>query len=370
MQPAEGHIDHKVAVWLFAGCAMVAVILIVGGLTRLNQAGLSITEWEVVGGVIPPVGETQWQAAFERYRQFPEYQQLNKGMGLAAFKHIYWWEYTHRMLARGLGLLFVIPFAVFLLRRKIDLALAARLLGVFALGGLQGLLGWYMVQSGLMGEPYVSHLRLALHLGLAVLIFGLLFRVALSAWYGKAVHAGLTVLPLVRKAAWVLVALVFVQILYGGLVAGLKAGFVYNSFPKMGAYWIPPEIGLIAPWWSDMVNNPATVQLIHRVLALALSVMALGLWAVVRRGGPAGELARASHMLLALIAVQVAVGVGLLLAYVPVWLSAIHQILALAVFAAALWVEKLLQMSPGVQRAGQPLVYEPTQNFINPQRVE
>ncbi|MEX0685542.1 MAG: COX15/CtaA family protein [Balneolales bacterium] len=348
MQKGSKQNDRIVALWLYSGCFMLAVILIVGGLTRLNQAGLSITEWEVIGGVIPPVNSGQWQSAFDQYRQFPEYQQLNKGMSLVDFKYIYWWEYSHRLLGRILGLLFVIPFIIFLWKRKINLNLASKVSGIFILGGLQGLLGWYMVQSGLMGEPYVSHLRLTLHLGLAVLIFGLLFRLALSTWYENETKIVSQTIPhYLRTMVLILIALVFIQILYGGLVAGLKAGFVYNTFPRMGAYWIPLEIGSFGPWWSDVVNNSVTVQFIHRMLAYSLSILVFWIWLTIKRMNVNPKVTFASHLLLALIIIQITVGVSVLLTYVPVWLSALHQSLALLVFSAALWVEKLMQKEPG-----------------------
>ncbi len=340
-------------IWLFSGCVMVSVILVVGGLTRLNQAGLSMTEWEVISGVIPPMSESDWQNTFETYRQFPEYREVHRGMTLSEFKVIYWWEFSHRMLSRLLGVLFLIPFLLFVWKRVMPPDDALKLVGIALLGGVQAFLGWYMVQSGLESRPVVSHLRLGIHLVVAFLIFAFLWKMALNRIPERIREANfrigkyrvtrrasrrilwLTVYQWVQVAAVTAIALLFIQVLVGGWTAGLKAGFVYPTFPKMGDYWIPPELGRMAPWWYDLSHNAISVQFLHRIIALLLTLvvvppMITGLQSGVR------SLQLTGLALLLIIALQITTGALNVLWGVPVWLSSVHQFGALLMLAALL----------------------------------
>src|SRR6202521_1771533 len=271
---------RTIALWLLACCALLYAMIVVGGVTRLTHSGLSIVEWQPIVGTLPPLSDTQWHETFAKYRRTPEYQKVNGGMSLAAFKGIFWWEYTHRLLGRGIGIAFLLPFLYFLARRRIDRQLAWRLAGIFLLGGLQGALGWYMVKSGLVDDPRVSQLRLTAHLGLALLIFAAMFWTALTL-LRPAGAADARTRPLFRGAVS-LAALIFVMALSGGLVAGIRAGFAYNTFPLMNGHVVPPEIMQISPWYLNFVNNIATVQFDHRLLAWTLLVLVPIWWWRVR----------------------------------------------------------------------------------------
>jgi len=323
-----------VAVWLLACCALVFAMVVVGGVTRLTHSGLSITEWQPIGGTMPPLDPADWEEAFLKYQATPEYRDVNRGMTLAAFKRIFWLEYAHRLLGRAIGAAFLLPLVWFVARRRLPPGLAPKLLAIFGLGALQGAAGWYMVQSGLVDDPRVSQLRLTLHLALAFLIFGAMLWTALSLLRRPATPAPP---PSLSRLAQALVALVFAMVLAGGLVAGIRAGFAYNTFPSMNGAWLPPEIMLLDPWYLNLVNNMATVQFDHRVLAwlLALAVPVFW-WRTVRSADVPVAARRGAHLLLGLLIVQLALGIATLLLVVPIPLAAAHQAGALAVFAAAL----------------------------------
>jgi heme a synthase len=333
--PARGD-ARAVALWLLLCCALLWAMVVVGGVTRLTHSGLSITEWQPIVGTLPPLSEAQWADAFARYRLTPEYQKVNLGMSLGAFKAIFWWEYFHRLLGRAIGLAFLAPLVWFVARRKVPAGLVSRLFGIFVLGGLQGAMGWYMVQSGLVDDPRVSQLRLTAHLGLALLIFGLMFWTALTLLRREpAPDRGR--LRALKRYAFALAALVFVMALSGGLVAGIRAGFAYNTFPLMNGSLIPPEIGLIDPWYMNLFNNMATVQFDHRLIAWVL-IAAIPVFAW-RARSLAASLRRArtgAWLLLAALAVQVSLGIATLLLVVPLGLAAAHQAGAVLLFAAAL----------------------------------
>jgi len=328
----------RVAVWLLLCCALVFAMVVIGGVTRLTHSGLSITEWQPIVGVLPPMTDAQWNEIFAKYQATPEYRQMNRGMSLEAFKHIFWWEYVHRLLGRVVGAAFLLPLLWFVARRTIPPRLAPQLFGVFLLGALQGALGWYMVQSGLVDNPRVSHLRLTAHLGLAFLIFAALFWTALSLLYPKnGIDAPKSVS--LRRAAYLVAILVFIMALSGGLVAGTRAGFAYNSFPLMNGHVIPPEIMMIDPWYLNFFNNMATVQFDHRVLALVLAGSIPLVWWKTRTSPGVGKRARiGANILFAMLAVQVALGICSLILVVPLPLAAAHQAGALLLFAASLYL--------------------------------
>jgi len=305
--------------------------VVLGGVTRLTGSGLSMVEWKPLLGWLPPFTEADWQALFDKYRQFPEYQKKNIGMTLAEFEGIFWLEYLHRLLGRLIGVAFLLPFLWFLVRRRIDRRLLPRLVLLLALGGLQGLLGWYMVKSGLVDRPDVSQYRLAAHLGLAVLIYGVMIWLALSLLLARPAAAA----PGLRRAALGVAALVLLTLLSGALVAGLDAGFVYNSFPLMDGRLLP------AGYWRLGAASPfediATVQFHHRWLAVLTFLAVVALW-LYARGFELGPRARlAAHLVLAAAALQVALGIATLLSVVAIPLAAAHQAGALALFTMALW---------------------------------
>ncbi len=332
---------RPVAIWLLACCVLVFAIVVVGGVTRLTRSGLSITEWQPIAGVLPPLSEAQWEETFAKYRLTPEYRQVNRGMSLADFKGIFWWEYVHRLLGRLIGIAFLLPYLYFLLRRKIPRGYAAPLAGIFVLGALQGALGWFMVMSGLVDDPRVSQFRLTAHLGLAFLIFGAMLWTALSLLHGP--RAAAPAHP-ARKFAFCIAALVFVMVLTGGFVAGIRAGFAYNTFPLMHGRIVPPEILMLEPWWKNFFWNMATVQFDHRLLAWVLAFAVPLLWWTIHRAddAPRGTRAFAAALVIAL-GVQIALGIGTLLFVVPIPLAALHQAGAVVVFGLALGLAHALR---------------------------
>jgi cytochrome c oxidase assembly protein subunit 15 len=331
--------DRAIAAWLLACCAMVFAMVVVGGMTRLTHSGLSIVEWQPLVGALPPLDDAQWEETFAKYRDTPEFRLRNHDMTLEGFKGIFWWEYFHRLLGRLIGVVFFVPFVYFLARRRIPRRLAWPLAGIFTLGALQGALGWYMVKSGLVDDPRVSSVRLAAHLGLAFLIYGSMLWVALGLLRRP------EPVPYVGtgRGAFPLVVLVFVMVLSGALVAAIHAGYAYNTFPLMDGHWIPPEVFLIDPWWMNFVHNMATVQLVHRTLALAVALGVAAMWTRMRSRVAPGSRARRWADALAIAAVaQVAIGITTLLLRVPLAWAALHQAGALIVFTCAVGLARAL----------------------------
>jgi cytochrome c oxidase assembly protein subunit 15 len=320
--------------WLYVVILVLFAIFLVGGATRLTGSGLSITEWKPIHGVIPPIGEAEWEEEFAKYREIPQYEQLNKGMTLDEFKTIFWWEWAHRLLARGVGLVVAIPLAFFWLTRRLEPHLKPRLLGLLALGGLQGFIGWWMVASGLSERVSVSQYRLAVHLLLACLIFTATMAIA----RGLAPQAPAAGRATQRFAGW-LVVLVLVQIYLGALVAGLHAGMTYNTWPLMdGAIW-PDGLLTQQPWWINFFENPKTVQFMHRMGAYV--VFAAAIWHAVAtlRAAPGTAHARRAVILMLLVSLQAVVGIATLLSVVHLHTALTHHALAIVVlgFAAAHW---------------------------------
>ncbi len=290
-------------------------MVVIGGITRLTGSGLSMVRWEPIHGVIPPLNEAEWLEEFNQYRQYPEYQKINRGMNLDEFKGIFWWEYIHRVWGRLIGLVFALPMLWFLLRGQLGHGRWLPAMGLLGLGGLQGFMGWYMVQSGLAENPFVSPLRLTLHLSLALLIYTLCFAWALRLYNG--VNAVRLPPPLFWLASGVLV----ITIIYGGMVAGHKAGLIYNTYPLMGDTLIAPDVGVMSPIWYDMLHNPATVQFAHRFLAHI--AFAIGMWlayALYCRGERL-----AAYTLAGALLIQFILGVKTLIWGVPLVLGVLHQ---------------------------------------------
>lgn len=328
--------NRAMALWLLIVAGLVFLMVMLGGATRLTQSGLSMVHWQFAGA-LPPMDQAQWTAEFERYKQFPEYQKINRGMSLAEFKTIYWFEYSHRMLGRLIGLAFALPFAWFLIRGQVGWRLAPKLTGLLLLGGLQGLIGWWMVKSGLVDRPDVSHYRLTVHLGLAFAIFGALLWVALDLLKPVRPDTALARSPLTGWALAV-VLLVFVQSLLGGLVAGLNAGLVYNTFPLMDGMLFPPELFHATPWWLNLFENPVTLQFNHRIGALAVTIAIVFVWLRSRRAGFRHSTRLAFDALLLALIGQVILGVLTLIHMVPVGLGVAHQGGALVLLASSIVV--------------------------------
>ena len=280
---ARSEVAHRpVAAWLFACCALVFAMIVVGGVTRLTHSGLSIVEWQPIVGTLPPLTDAQWQETFAKYQLTPEFRQVNHAMTLAEFKGIFWWEYVHRLLGRAIGVAFLVPLLWFAARRRIPAGYGWILAGIFVLGGLQGAMGWYMVQSGLVDDPRVSQFRLTAHLGIALAIFAAMLWIGLSLVDPRREGTRGAAQRATRRLAFAVAALVFVMALSGGFVAGIRAGFAYNTFPLMNGTFVPPEILSIDPWWKNFFWNMATVQFDHRALAWLLAI---------RRSGPLVEAA-------------------------------------------------------------------------------
>ena len=324
--------DRGLAIWLLACCALVFAMVVVGGITRLTHSGLSIVEWQPIVGTFPPLDDKAWHEVFGKYQQTPEFRQVNPDMELAGFKRIFWWEYAHRLLGRLIGAAFMLPLLWFAARGRIARRLGWKLAAIFALGGLQGAMGWYMVQSGLVDDPRVSQYRLAAHLGIALLIYAAMLWIALDLLSPRGTEArrGL------RRFAFALAVLVFAMALSGGLVAGIRAGLAYNTFPLMNGHLVPPGMFVIEPWYLNFFANMATVQFDHRLVAWLLALLVPWFWLRVRRAQASPRARMAAGVLLAALVLQIAMGIATLLLAVPVPLAAAHQAGALLVFTAAL----------------------------------
>lgn len=329
-------------IWLGSIAFLIVAMILVGGATRLTESGLSITEWKLVMGTIPPLSDADWQEAFDAYKQIPQYTELNRGMSLDEFKTIYWWEWSHRFLGRLIGIVFFVPFVAFWAAGYIPRTLLPRLIGLFILGGLQGAMGWYMVKSGLVDRTSVSQYRLMVHFGVAVAILGytlwLLFdlgaRTALRCNDGT-----------VSWIAALVLALVFLQLLSGALVAGLDAGQGYNTWPLIDGAFIPRGLDAASPWYFNLFENGLAVQFNHRMLGYAVVVVTLAqaIWLGLRRAP--SPLIGTALTLAVLSLLQATLGVWTLLLAVPIELGLAHQAGAILVFAAALyhlWLARLV----------------------------
>ena len=325
---------RAVAAWMLGCAALTFAMVVVGGITRLTESGLSIVEWQPLTGALPPVSQADWDALFAQYRATPQFAKVFPDMGLDGFKNIFWWEYAHRLLGRTIGLVFLLPYLWFLFRKQLSKPLAVKLAGVFVLGALQGALGWYMVQSGLVDNPRVSHFRLVAHLGIALLIFSAEFWLALGLLREE---RNLRAKPL----PVLVVALVFLMALSGGFVAGLRAGHAYNTFPLMSGHLVPPEAFMLEPWWRNFLWNVATVQLVHRTIFWLLLIVIPIVWWRARSTS-----ARiAGGHLMAMFVLQATLGISTLLLAVPIPLAAAHQTGAVLLLACALWTAQATRTS-------------------------
>ena len=330
----------QVLLWLFTGCFLVFGMVVVGGITRLTGSGLSITEWKVISGSIPPLNEAQWMEAFEKYKQIPLYQQQNSHFELVDFKFIYFWEFIHRLFGRMIGVVFLFGLIYFLWKKAITVELLPKLLFMFVLGGLQGFLGWYMVSSGLTQNVRVSHIRLAIHLTFAFITFGYIFWVALSQLFDRETSNGSEVTKF-RKAAKILLGLLTIQIIYGAFVAGSKAGLIYNTWPKMYDDWVPEAIGYSfqKDGISSLINNLASLQFIHRGLAYLVALFTLILaFKIFKLPTLHPSQKSATTILLIGVFSQVVLGIFTLLFNVPIVLGVLHQVFAFFLFATLIYL--------------------------------
>jgi len=340
--------NRRIGLWLLVCCAMVFGAVVIGGITRLTESGLSITEWLPVVGALPPLSQAEWLRVFALYQASPQYEAINAGMSLAEFKLIFWWEWVHRLWGRLIGVVFLLPFLWFVATGQVSWRLGRRLLALFILGGLQGALGWYMVRSGLVDDPTVSQYRLTAHLGLALLILGAMLVTALALLYPRpepvadARRAGLRLLAIV--AVWALAT----TILSGGFMAGTDAGFSYNSFPLMdGALW-PGGYFSIEPWYVNPFENITAIQFNHRWLAMATFAMVAILWWRSRWVVLMPRVRRLANSIVVLAVAQVLLGIATLLLAVPVPLAAAHQANGVLLLSAMLWFA--YELRPAVPR--------------------
>lgn len=333
-------LNKGIIIWLFTGCVLIWGMVVVGGITRLTHSGLSMVTWSVFGQ-LPPHNQQDWQKAFDLYKTSPEYKLINSTFTLNDFKSIYWWEYIHRTIGRSIGMIFIIPFMYllylfFFSENKLSRSLMLKLCVILCMGGFQGLLGWYMVKSGLINEPHVSHYRLAAHLITALITFAFTFWVALDLIYPQQ-PIDKRFVPVKR---WNIVLLVFllIQIMYGAFTSGLHAGQFDPTWPKMGSHWIAPEILSLSPWWSNFLDGIAGVQFVHRYNAYIVTALVFILWFKSRKLELNITQRRGVNFLLGMVFVQFLLGVLTLVNSVPVVLGVLHQTGAFLLLASTVFV--------------------------------
>ncbi len=315
--------NKPIVIWLLSGCALIFLMVIVGGITRLTNSGLSIVDWKPIMGIIPPLSEMDWNIAFEKYKQYPEYQMVNTHFTLHEFKSIFFWEYLHRLIGRVIGIVFIIPFLYFLLKKQLSKKLIAQCLIIFLMGAIQGAIGWWMVMSGLVKNPDVSHFRLATHLVTAFLTFAFTFWVALGLMVNVSTNKDHKSL---KNIMLFIFGIVLIQITYGAFVAGLNAGFVMNTFPKMGDQWINDSVTAMSPVWINFFEGIGGVQFIHRYVAYLVVAFIVFFWFKSKKVELSNLQKRAVKLLLLAVFAQFLLGVFTLLYAVPVWLGVLHQL--------------------------------------------
>jgi cytochrome c oxidase assembly protein subunit 15 len=325
--------NNSIIIWLFTGCLLIFIMVAIGGLTRLTHSGLSMVEWNLFGSS-PPTSQGDWEILFNKYKQFPEYQLVNFNFSLDEFKSIFYWEYGHRMFGRVIGIVFILPFLWFWIRKKISKALMPRLVVLLIMGSFQGILGWYMVKSGLKANPDVSHYRLAMHLTTAFLTFAYTFWVALGLIYPKSENQ---VRHPLRKWFQILFPVVVIQIIWGAYVAGLNAGKVYNYWPKMGENWIAEGVTAMQPMYLNFIEGLAGVQFLHRYMAYAVVGLILFIYFRARKMELSSSQKWGVNSLLIAVSFQFALGVAALVYAVPVSLGLLHQLGALLLLGTVIF---------------------------------
>jgi len=335
MQGLDSSHNRQIAIWLLLVCAAIFIMLVIGGATRLTHSGLSMMTWDPLMGWIPPLTEASWLTSFEHYKKIPEFYELNPNMDIEGYKGIFMLEYIHRVWGRLIGIFFLLPFLYFLFAGKIRQSLRLPMMIMFVLGGLQGVLGWYMVSSG-FDSPYVSHYRLTAHLMAAFVIFAYILWVALGLLYARADTMQADPNS-VRRLSIGIVALIVITVTSGGLVAGLKAGFAYNTFPLMDGRFVPEGFGMLSPFYLNFFDNIAAVQFDHRWLAIATLIFVALLWWHGRGSDLPARARLGLNLLLGMAVIQVGLGIFTLLLAVPVWLGVTHQGGSMVLFAIALF---------------------------------
>lgn len=337
-RPTFAHMRDKnwIIAWLLAGAIMVAGMVLIGGITRLTHSGLSITEWKLIMGTIPPLNDAEWNEVFEQYKQFPEYQKVNSHFTLSEFKSIFFWEYLHRLIGRLIGMVFIIPFVIFIVRKSLSRKLIFQSLALFGLGALQGFLGWFMVKSGLVDRPSVSHFRLAIHLSAAFLTFCYILWVVLSIQRPERTITSRRLAVLSR----ILVGVISLQIIFGAFVAGLKAGLVFPTWPKMGADRIPDSVifGLKNEGLSSLFSQIVSVQFVHRTFAFIVVAMVGFVWLASQKETLNNFQQKSVQFLVLMVITQFTLGVFTLLYLVPVWLGVLHQFGALVLLSGSVFL--------------------------------
>ncbi|RDK85495.1 COX15/CtaA family protein [Marinirhabdus gelatinilytica] len=324
--------NKKVIYWLLTGCTLIFIMVVVGGITRLTHSGLSISNYKLISGTLPPMSQTEWQAAFDLYKQYPEYQKLNYNFTLEDFKDIYFWEWLHRVIGRFIGVVFIIPFLYFLLKRQLTKPTIKKCIILLILGGFQGFLGWYMVKSGLVDRPDVSHYRLAMHLTTAFITFAYTLWVALDLWFPERKEVNISFRNLLRVGLVVLL----VQIIWGAFVAGLDAGWIHNHWPLMSDGKLIHETVTLEqnPVWKNFVEGKSGVQFIHRYLAYVVVAIVAVIWYKGRKIAQNRLQHQGINVLVFLVFVQFVLGVFTLILQVPVVLGVLHQVGAFFLLAA------------------------------------
>jgi heme a synthase len=339
---AKAQYDRQIASWLLICAAVIFGMILLGGVTRLTNSGLSMVEWKPLMGAVPPLSEEAWQESFEKYKQFPEYRRVNLGMTVHEYKSIFMYEYLHRLLGRLIGVIFLLPMLYFAIRGRIKPGLTPKLLVLFFLGACQGLLGWYMVKSGLVDNPRVSQYRLTAHLGLAFAIYAYMFWLALDL---LSPPGGGAADPARRYGGWALalVGVVYLMILSGGLVAGTRAGFAYSTWPLMGTTFIPPGLYAGTPAWLDAFEDITTIQFNHRMFAYLVFLLLVTFAVVVWRRTRHRKVRLALGLMVTALLLQVTLGISTLLLHVPLYLAAAHQGGAVLLLSATLFMAHSLR---------------------------
>ena len=325
--------DRPIIIWLLVIVLMIFGTIMIGGITRLTESGLSMVDWRPLMGIIPPTNEADWNKVFEMYKQYPEYQKLNYNITLSEFKSIFFWEYGHRMFGRMIGLFMLLPWLFFSIRKRLDRKFNLKMLALFILLVAQGVLGWYMVQSGLIDKPQVSHYRLAAHLLLALALLGATLWQALNL---IRVEAAETVQPRLRQIALGFTVLISLQIFYGAIVAGLNAGLGYNTFPLMAGHLVPPRMFMLEPLWLNLLDNHITVQFLHRTFGWLILFSAAGIWLYARKLPLSLKQSHSIKVITGLVTLQFILGVLTLIYVMPLGLAIAHQAVAAILFASAI----------------------------------
>lgn len=326
---------RNIAIWLLISAAMVALMVVIGGITRLTESGLSMTEWRPLIGWIPPLSEVEWQRVFDRYRLTSEYRIQFPGMDLEGFKTIFWWEYIHRVWGRSIGLVYALPMFWFLVRRRVERPLVPHLWALLFLGAFQGLIGWWMVKSGFVDREDVSQYRLTAHLGVAIVILGYLLWLAFGLLSRGDDRAAAPVA--LRRLSLTTAAIAFITILSGGMVAGINAGFIHNTWPLMDGGLLPDDFAALSPFWLNAFENHSTVQFDHRMLAYLTAIIAGFQWYRMHANELHARARVAGHLLGATVVLQILLGISTLLLVVPISLAVLHQGGAVVLFALAIW---------------------------------